>query len=131
MFTQVGEAVRAGAGGVLGGARPAVVLGTGNSQSGRLLNGYLSGYYAKQLGVFDGFAPSAMTVQPPVPTIWMNSQSETMGAASRADTKLLRVWEVEGGRTTPTTTRSRRRSWRGRRTTPPVSGGPARRSWAR
>jgi hypothetical protein len=63
------------------------------------MNGYLSGYYKKSFGVFDGFAPSAGTVtatKVPIPTIWINSMNEAAGGVSKPDTKLLHVWEVAG-----------------------------------
>lgn len=97
IFTQAGKAVRTGK--PLGGVRPTVVIGTGDSQSGSLLNGYLSGYYSKSMGVFDGFAPSAATVaatKVPVPTIWINSMNEASNGLSKPDTRLLKVWEVAG-----------------------------------
>jgi hypothetical protein len=99
MFSQVGKALLVGARKPLGGQRAQVVIGTGASQSGSLLNGYLSGYYKTSFGIYDGFAPSAAIVKAtkiPVPTIWNNSMGEALGDASRADSPLLRVWEVAG-----------------------------------
>jgi hypothetical protein len=98
IFSQAAKAVQTSPA-PLGGLRPAVVIGTGDSQSADLLNGYLSGYYTRSLGLFDAFGPSAGTVtatKVPVPTVWNNSQSETSSGTSRPDTSLLHVWEVAG-----------------------------------
>jgi hypothetical protein len=97
IFTQAAKAVRGGK--PLGGVRPKLVIGTGDSQSASLLNGYLSGYYKKSFHVFDGLAPSAATVaatRVSVPTVWINSMSEANSGLSKPDTPLLKVWEVAG-----------------------------------
>jgi hypothetical protein len=110
IFTQVGQALRVGAGGALGGLKLKYLIATGSSQSGGFLRDYINGYYDVAWRVFAGFLPQMVVSTIPalvgvpstppmktdtVPTLVVNSESESK-TISMPSSGSYRIWEVTG-----------------------------------
>jgi hypothetical protein len=105
IFSQAGQAVRDGAGGVLGDRlRVRHVLATGHSQSAGRLRTYYNSIHPLA-GVYEGFlirgVPGASTLRTDLTTpIWkLNTESDVLllgQAVRQPDTDYIRTWEVAG-----------------------------------
>ena len=95
VFAQVAQALRAHRA-VLG-ARPAVVLATGASQSGSALNNYLNHVAPRVERVFDGFLVMTSSARlGPVEVPVLRTLTEGEAGAGVPDTALQREWEIAG-----------------------------------
>ena len=105
IFSQAGQAIRSGAGGVLGDRlRAEQVLATGHSQSAGRLRTYYNSIHPLA-DVYDGFVirgvPGTSTLRTDLQTpIWkLNTESDVLllgQAVRQPDTDYIRTWEVTG-----------------------------------
>lgn len=98
IFSQAAVAVRA-VPQVLGGLRPAVVIGAGQSQSAGRMGPYLNGVHARDK-VFDAafltVSNQAMRTDLAIPVIKVLSETERSTSRSQPDSAKVRVWTVAG-----------------------------------
>jgi hypothetical protein len=110
IYTQVGKALRVGAGHALGSQKLKYLIATGESQSGGFLRDYINSYYDVAWRLFDGFLPQMVKSTIPelvglpstlsmktdtVPTLVVNGESES-GTVSMPSSGSYRIWEVTG-----------------------------------